>query len=303
MSLDAYILIIDDQMTNIEALGELLTDQYDVHFALSGAAALQQIAQHKPDLILLDIMMPDMDGYAVCRELQSQPDTAEIPVIFITALGMPDEESRGLDAGAVDYIVKPFNPTVVRARVRNHLAFKQAQDQLRLLAQTDGLTGLANRRYLFQRLQAEFERAQHTPNVFSLILIDVDYFKRYNDTQGHVAGDVCLQRIAGVIMSELRNSNDLMARYGGEEFCCLLPDTHLQEARLIAERIARSVTELAIPNPKAPGLNIVTISAGVAQWQSDVTQPETLLQRADQGLYAAKDAGRNQVCVGYVCGS
>ncbi|QLI80902.1 diguanylate cyclase [Chitinibacter fontanus] len=297
---DPYILVVDDQMANIEALGELLAEHYDVRFAMSGEQALAQLNKQAPDLILLDIMMPDMDGYELCRILQSKVDTAEIPVIFITALATPDEETRGLDAGAVDYIVKPFNPSIVRARVRNHLAFKHAKDQLRILAQTDSLTGLANRRFLFERLLLEFERARDLPetSMFSLVLIDVDYFKRYNDSQGHVAGDFCLQRVAGVIKSALRNPNDLMARYGGEEFCCLLAATQMHEAKLIAERICQSVSELAIPNPKAPGQHIVTISAGVAQWRSDIPTVEGLLQIADQALYNAKAAGRNRVFLG-----
>ncbi|WP_348944065.1 diguanylate cyclase [Chitinibacter sp. FCG-7] len=300
MNSDSYILVVDDQMANIEALGELLADQYDVHFALSGQAALAQVAKSKPDLILLDIMMPDMDGYAVCRQLQSQLETADIPVMFITALATPDEETRGLDAGAVDYIVKPFNPTIVRARVRNHLAFKHAKDQLRLLAQTDGLTGLANRRYLFERLQAELERVrEQAAQPFSLILIDVDHFKHYNDSQGHVAGDLCLQRVAGVLKAELRNPDDMMARYGGEEFCCLLPHTGLADAEQIALRICRRINELAIPNADVEhdAQRVVTVSAGVALCTAAMASVETLLQQADRALYTAKAAGRNQVKV------
>ncbi len=282
-----------------EVLGELLADQYDVRFAMSASQALVRIAQAQPDLILLDIMMPEMDGYELCRILRQDPATAEIPVIFITALATADEETRGLDAGAVDYIVKPFNPAIVRARVRNHLALKLAKDQLRVLARTDALTGLANRRYLIECLMLEFERARddavHPP--FSLVLMDVDYFKLYNDSQGHVAGDYCLQRVAGVIQSALRNPNDLLARYGGEEFCCLLPNTTQFEAQQIAERICSSVAELAIPHPKAIGRSFVTLSAGVAHWRADVMTMEKLLHHADQALYLAKEAGRNQVVV------
>ncbi|WP_373976382.1 diguanylate cyclase [Chitinibacter sp. SCUT-21] len=300
MNLDPYILVVDDQMAIIEALGELLGEQHDVRFALSAQQALQQIERQTPDLILLDIMMPDMDGYELCRILKSRPQTTEIPVIFITALATPAQETRGLDAGAVDYIVKPFNPAIVRARVRNHLALKHAKDQLRILAQTDSLTGLANRRYLFERLQQEFERAGALPEIaaFGIVLLDIDYFKRFNDSQGHLAGDFCLQRVTAAVKAELRHPNDLMARYGGEEFCCLLAETSPEKARQIAERICACVAELAIPHPKAPVRHIVTISAGVAHWHPECVSVEALLQIADQALYAAKAAGRNQAYFG-----
>ncbi|WP_273432231.1 diguanylate cyclase domain-containing protein [Chitinibacter tainanensis] len=298
MKTDPYVLVVDDQMANIEALGELLTAEYDVHFALSGAEALAHVREHAPDLILLDIMMPDMDGYEVCRQLQQYPPTRETPVIFITALATPEEETRGLDAGAVDYIVKPFNPAIVRARVRNHLALKQAKDQLRVLAQTDSLTSLANRRYLFERLSLAFAKALDNPQQqFAVILLDVDYFKRYNDQQGHLAGDFCLQRVAGVLKSALRNPDDVVARYGGEEFCCLLAGASLDEARGIAERICRSVAELAIPHPKALPAKIVTISAGVSAYRPSLHSLESVLQLADEALYEAKAAGRNQVMI------
>ncbi|QLG86755.1 diguanylate cyclase [Chitinibacter bivalviorum] len=297
MKNDSYILVVDDQMANIESLGESLADQYDVRFALSGQSALEVIAKSKPDLILLDIMMPDMNGYEVCRVLQSHPDTAQIPVIFITALATPEEETQGLDAGAVDYIVKPFNPSIVRARVRNHLALKYANDQLRVLSLTDSLTGLANRRHLFERLSSEIEHLQAKPETepFAIILIDIDYFKRYNDTYGHVAGDFCLQRVAGVIRSALRSPADLTARYGGEEFCCLLHQATLDEARQIAERISQSVADLEIPHLGAYERQFVTVSAGVAQWQPHMAHIESVLQAADEALYAAKATGRNKV--------
>jgi diguanylate cyclase (GGDEF)-like protein len=188
----------------------------------------------------------------------------------------------------------------VRASVRNHLAFKRAKDQLRLLAQTDGLTGLANRRYLFERLQAELERVrEQATQPFALILIDVDHFKHYNDSQGHVAGDLCLQRVAGVLKAELRNPDDLMARYGGEEFCCLLPHTTLADAEQIALRICRRINELAIPNADVEHdmHRVVTVSAGVALCTAAMASVETLLQQADRALYTAKAAGRNQVKV------
>lgn len=291
---ERYLLVVDDQMSNIEILGEVLGDEYDIHFALNAADALTQILQQAPELILLDIMMPNMDGYEFCSLLKAKSETQDIPLIFITALATPEQETRGLEAGAVDYIIKPFNAAIVRARVRNHLELKRTKDQLRVLSQTDVLTGLANRRRLFEHLDHIQEKSQQIAQTMSVLLIDVDSFKAYNDFYGHIAGDVCLQRVAGVLHAALRSVSDLAARYGGEEFCCVLRNADAELSAAIAERIRASVAALQIPHQGSVPLGIVTVSIGFVVSSAVIDHPH-LLMAADKALYAAKDAGRNQV--------
>ncbi|WP_028451727.1 diguanylate cyclase domain-containing protein [Chitinilyticum aquatile] len=291
-----YILVVDDQMSNIELLDELLGSDYEIRFALDAEGALQRIAQQLPELILLDVMMPGTDGYTLCAQLKADPVTRDIPVIFLTALATPDEETRGLEAGAVDYITKPFTPAVVRARVRNHVELKRSKDILLALSQTDVLTGLANRRFLFDRLASLLPDPEQHSRSLGLILTDVDDFKRYNDSFGHPAGDHCLQRIADVMRAALRGQGDLAARYGGEEFCCLLPDASQEQTLQIAERIRADVEALHIPHCRTARHPHVTLSIGVTHKPAGRHQPiSELLGLADQALYQAKAAGRNRV--------
>ncbi|QZA78267.1 diguanylate cyclase [Deefgea tanakiae] len=295
---DRYILVVDDQMNNIETLGEVLGDEHDIHFALSAQQALVQISQQMPELILLDIMMPDMDGFQLCEILKAKVETRDIPIIFITSLSTPAQETRGLEAGAVDYIVKPFNASIVRARVHNHLELKRTKDLLRVLSQTDALTGLANRRRLFEHLDAVQDKALRLDQPLSVLLIDVDSFKPYNDLYGHIAGDVCLQRVAGMIQSSLRSVTDMGARYGGEEFCCVLENADQELALQIAERIRANIEALHIPHLHSMVLPIVTVSVGVASsTSSNRSLHANLLMAADKALYVAKDKGRNKVIV------
>jgi PleD family two-component response regulator len=218
------ILIVDDETTNIEILAELLASDYDVIFATSGEEALAIVESARPDLILLDVMMPDIDGYEVCARLKKSASSKDISVIFITGLGDLEAETRGLSLGAVDYVTKPINPAVVRMRVRNHIELKIARDELARLAATDGLTGLANRRRFDQVLATECSRLRRSKGRLSLIMIDIDHFKAFNDTYGHVAGDGCLRQVGGAIGSVIHRTPDLAARYGGEEFSCILPE-------------------------------------------------------------------------------
>ncbi|MBE9608108.1 diguanylate cyclase domain-containing protein [Chitinilyticum piscinae] len=292
----SYVLVVDDQMSNIELLGELLGDDYDIRFALDAESALRLIAQQAPELILLDVMMPVMDGYQLCARLKAEPATRDLPIIFLTALSSPEEETRGLEAGAVDYITKPFTPAVVRARVRNHIELKRSKDILLALSQTDVLTGLANRRFLFDRLASLLPDPEEHSRSLGLILTDVDDFKLYNDSFGHPAGDLCLQRIAGVMRAALRSQGDLAARYGGEEFCCLLPDATEELTTQIAERIRREVEALKIPHCRQARHPHVTLSIGITSKPAGQHQPiNKLLSLADQALYQAKANGRNRV--------
>ncbi len=224
----ASVLVVDDDVTNIMMLAQLLQTDYDVIFATGGAQALELAASALPDLILLDVVMPGLDGYAVCAHLKADPLTTHIPVIFLTGLEEDDTESRCLEIGAVDYVTKPFNAAVVRSRVRNHVELKQMRDALLEQAATDVLTGLANRRRFDEALATECQRLSRTRATLALIMIDVDHFKLFNDKYGHVGGDDCLRALADALRASMSRAPDLAARYGGEEFACILPETTLR---------------------------------------------------------------------------
>lgn len=289
------ILIVDDTPTNIQVLAENLINDYRVKVAASGETALETIAlQGAPDLILLDVMMPDMDGYEVCRRLKEDPQTSAIPVIFVTALNGGEDEERGLNLGALDYITKPFYLPVVKARIRNHIRLKQMTDMLEAMAWIDGLTGVPNRRRFDQALENEWKRAQRNHLPLAMILVDVDYFKAYNDSHGHGAGDLCLKQVATLLAAMVSRSGDLVARYGGEEFVMLMPETDAEGARRIAERLCLNIESQQIPHSGSEVSCQVTISAGYAAMIPEAEQAASaLLDEADRMLYLAKNAGRN----------
>ncbi|MBH9577935.1 diguanylate cyclase [Inhella proteolytica] len=294
------LLVVDDQPINIQALYRSFAADHQVFMATTGRQALQVAEQQRPDLILLDLELPDMDGLAVCQALKAQELTRDIPVIFVTAHGNDEVETRGLEAGAVDFIHKPINPAVVRARVRTHLTLKQQSDQLRRLAFIDGLTGLHNRRALDERLNAELRHAARTAQPLALAMIDVDFFKAYNDHYGHQAGDDALRAVAQALQRGMLRPVDLAARYGGEEFVCLLPETEAPGALAVAERLRAAVQALALPHARSSVAEVLTVSIGVAAWLASAGRPmltpDTLLQAADAALYDAKHGGRNRVC-------
>ena len=212
------LLIVDDQPVNIQALHRVFAADCQVLMATDGARAPQLCRDRQPDLVLLDVQMPGMDGHELCAEMKADPLLRSIAVIFVTAQDQPEDETRALDAGAADFITKPFNATVVRARVRTQLTLKAQADLLRELAFVDGLTGVHNRRHFDERFMAEARRAQRTRAPLAVVLADVDHFKRYNDALGHLAGDDCLRRVAAALRACLRRPSDLLARYGAEEF-------------------------------------------------------------------------------------
>lgn len=292
----ATVLVVDDDAMNIAILARLLEPEFDVVFATSGKQALELIARVLPDLVLLDVMMPDMDGYTVCTQLKADPLTAGIPIIFVTGIQETDSESYGLELGAADYITKPFNPNVVRARVRNHVELKRARDRLLALASSDGLTGLANRRAFDTALEFECKRLARTSAPLGLILLDIDYFKPFNDLYGHVAGDECLRRVADQISGAMARAGDLAARYGGEEFACILPDTGLDGTVAIAERIKMKINAMAISHAGSKVATSLTASFGaVSTVCGEGTGVEAILRSADACLYRAKVDGRNRV--------
>ncbi len=291
------ILIVDDDPINIELLIGILEDDYELLIATSGESAIEIAIENHPDLILLDVMMPGMNGYEVCDRLKQYPDTAGSLVIFITGLGEDDAQIRGLAAGAVDYVSKPINPAIVARRVANHIELKRARDRLTRLALLDGLTGLSNRRSFDRALDLECQRLRRASlGHLSLILLDIDYFKLFNDTYGHHAGDVCLKRVADAIMANIRRANDFAGRYGGEEFVCILPETSCESALRLAERIRTGILEMALPHAGSKTASIVTASFGVVTVEAGMdVAPGVLVAAADTLLYGAKNQGRNRV--------
>jgi diguanylate cyclase (GGDEF)-like protein len=290
------ILIVDDVPANIMVMNEILKNEYEVFFARSGADALEISFSEKPDLILLDIMMPGMDGYEVCGRLKADPQTKGIPVIFVTAMGEVADETRGLEIGAIDYIIKPVSPPIVRARVKNHIELKKYRDILENLSLIDGLTGIANRRHFDEVFDREWRRALRFTNPLSMIMIDIDFFKDYNDCYGHLEGDECLRTIARIIKESVNRGGDTVARYGGEEFSVLLPMTGAEKAFYLAEKVRENIEKMRIPNFRSEINGYVTVSVGVA---TDIpqrnTSPSTLIDNADKALYLAKNGGRNRV--------
>jgi len=291
------ILIVDDEPLNLQVLAGLLEDEYDVLAATDGEQALELARSALPDLVLLDVMMPGMDGYEVCARLRASPATAGLPIIFITGLDDDQAETRGLELGAVDYVAKPVVPQILCRRVRNHVDLKRSHDRLARLATTDGLTGIANRRRFDQGLELECRRLGRTSaGRLALIMIDIDHFKAFNDTYGHMAGDACLKAVAGVIATHAHRANDVVARYGGEEFACILPETDHEGALAVAERIRLGICELAIPHAASATAAWVTASLGVVSATSGVAiAPSELLVATDIQLYRAKSAGRNRI--------
>ncbi len=290
------LLVVDDQPSNIAILYDIFKQECEVCMATSGAAALDFCATRTPDLILLDIVMPDMHGFAVCAALKADSATADIPIIFVTGKNDPLNEARALDEGGSDFISKPFAATVVKARVRVHLLLRIQAQALRQLALSDALTGLANRRNFDDTLAAEWRRCSRSGAELALLMVDVDHFKAFNDSYGHQAGDRCLQAIAAVLDQTLSRSHDLAARYGGEEFACILPETGFDGALRVAEQLLAAVAALHIVHAGAPTQQL-SVSIGMA-----VLRPRrelafaALIDQADQQLYLAKAAGRGRVC-------
>ncbi|WP_324770076.1 diguanylate cyclase [Pokkaliibacter plantistimulans] len=289
------VLIVDDEKSNLKILSDLLRDDVRVILAKSGEQAIAKAEQYRPDLVLLDIVMPKMNGFDVIQHLKQQASTSTIPVIFVSALGDTDNEVRGFDLGACDYIQKPFQSSLVRARVKLHLQLAKQRLLLEKLANIDPLTAIANRRKFSDKLQLEWTRCQHDDRPLSLVMIDIDYFKQFNDRYGHAAGDEALSKVAQALEGQLERSTDFVARYGGEEFVLVLPDTDQHDAQEVVERCRAAVAALKIRHETAGG-EFLTISLGGATCSGrDGEAHEQLLQRADAMLYQAKQQGRDCV--------
>ncbi|MES2299961.1 MAG: diguanylate cyclase [Pseudomonadota bacterium] len=292
------VLVVDDQPLNIRLLHQILAREHDVFMATSGEQALDFCQKTPPDLVLLDVVMPGMDGLTLCRHLKQLLDTAAIPVIFVTAGTNAEEENACWEAGGVDFVNKPVNPLTLRNRVNAHLQLKFNSDALRAMALMDGLTGVANRRFFDETLAMEWRRAMRSGSHLALVMLDVDFFKRYNDRYGHQAGDECLKLVAGALKANLNRPSDLLARYGGEEFACLLPETDGEGALRTAERLEAVVRALGIAHLGSDLTDVVTISLGAAvMLPTAESASAALIGQADAQLYRAKGLGRGRACI------
>nr|WP_295770937.1 diguanylate cyclase [Rhodoferax sp.] len=291
------LLVVDDQPINIQVMHQVFGADYQVFMATNGSQALAICQANPPDLVLLDVVMPGMDGFEVCIQLKAHDATRNIPVIFVTAHSDAAQETHGLSVGAVDFISKPVNPAVVRARVKTHLTLKFQSDLLRNLVFLDGLSGVYNRRYFDQQLGVEWARAARNSTPLSVIMVDVDHFKLFNDRYGHQAGDDCLRQIALTLKSGLRRPADLVARYGGEEFACILPDTGFDDALAMAQEMERMVRAQKIPHEFSQFDGVVTASLGLSTRTAKAGgDAVALVGLADAQLYQAKQTGRGHVC-------
>ena len=296
------LLVVDDQPVNIQVLYQAFSADHQVLMATGGEQALALCAAQQPDLVLLDVVMPGMDGHEVCRRLKADSATRDIPVIFVTARSDEAAETLGLEIGAADFISKPINPNIVRARVRTQLTLKAQSDLLRQWVYIDGLTGVFNRRHFDERLASEWGRAARNGTALSVLLLDVDFFKRYNDRYGHQAGDDCLRRVAACLKSGVRRPADLVARYGGEEFVCLLPDTDLPGALMVARQLGAAVHALQIEHADSAAAGVITVSLGAccqpgrAAAGAVARSAAALMRGADAQLYRGKLSGRHQTC-------
>ena len=293
--MNSRILIVDDNEINTRLLAGLLEDEYKILTAKDGKEGFETALAESPDLILLDVTMPGMDGYTACEELKTNAQTRNIPIIFVTAMDEMEDEARGLELGAIDYITKPFSPQIVKARVRNHLELKLYRDRLMKMSMYDGLTQIPNRRQFDQTAGQEWQRGIRKQQPMSLLLLDIDFFKQYNDFYGHLKGDDCLKQVATSVTKQLHRPTDLAARYGGEEFACVLPETDAEGAQHVAQRIVESMEALNIEHQKSAVCPHVTVSIGIVSAMPD---PEVdlldFIQESDKALYQAKQSGRNR---------
>ncbi|WP_303871266.1 diguanylate cyclase domain-containing protein [Acetobacterium wieringae] len=297
------LLVVDDSTENTQLLAEALVEKYDVTVANSGKAALTMATQKPlPDLILLDLSMPEMNGFEVSKQIQLEESTMSIPIIFLTTLSDKENKAYGAQTGAVDFISKPFDLSSVEQKIKYQLALKHYREILSNTADIDALTQISNRRRFQETLAIEIRKARRNKTPLSLIRIDIDCFKLYNQTYGHAEGDACLQEVAGTIEKTLKRAGDLAARWEGEEFICLLPDTNLKGAAHVAEIIRKTVVNMKIPHQTSPIAKFITLSLGVATGvhldkSASDSSLTTLLARSETALTRAKKAGRNQIFI------
>lgn len=280
------VLIVDDAPSNIRVMAAVLQEQHRVKTAMSGQQCIEMAIKYKPDLILLDIEMPGLSGYQVCEELKSMDETRDIPIIFVTGRVNIEDEEMGLRIGAVDYITKPIRPVILSARVDTHVTLKRQQDRLIKMAMHDQLTGLFNRHYMLEIVGQKLARARRHKTPLTVMLIDIDHFKKINDTHGHIVGDQILEHVGQFLFEQCR-VEDTVARFGGEEFVVLMEPCGLNQAHYKAELMRDELSRLT-------PLDIdLTVSIGIAELNDEDNDFSALLKRADDALYKAKKSGRN----------
>ena len=290
------IMIAEDNAMMRNLFRRTFAHDYRIVEAVNGTQALTLAEAERPDLIVLDILMPDLNGHEVLKRLKADSRFNDVPVVFLTGMTETDDELKGLELGAVDYWTKPIQPHIARARARNYLELKRSRDALAELAFQDGLTGIANRRAFDETLDREWRRARRSDEPVCVILADVDHFKAYNDSRGHGAGDECLSRVAAIFQDHMQRAGDFTARYGGEEFVCLLAKTDITSGAIVAEKIRSAIELAALPHGASDVSEVVTMSFGVAACMPEVLPTaQDLTETADNALYRAKRAGRNRV--------
>ena len=293
------ILVVDDMTTTLLLLHDLLKDTYEVKIAKSGTKALEILeSPNDIDLILLDIEMPDINGYDVCKRIKNNETIKNIPIIFITGRTSQEDEEYGLNLGAIDYITKPFNKAIVKLRIKNYLDLKIKNDMLEKLSMYDGLTNIRNRRFFDETFEKTFSEIKRDKKSLAVLMIDIDFFKLYNDNYGHGQGDETLRKVAKALEKTIKRASDFVARYGGEEFVILLKDINKDGVEAVANNLLNAIRELKITHEFSKIENYVTVSIGVSYYNSssDITKLELLL-KADETLYNVKNSGRNNFAI------
>lgn len=293
------ILVVDDMTTTLLLIHDLLKDTYEVKIAKSGTKALEILeSPNDIDLILLDIEMPEINGYDVCKRIKNNETIKNIPIIFITGRTSQEDEEYGLNLGAIDYITKPFNKAIVKLRIKNYLDLKIKNDMLEKLSMYDGLTNIRNRRFFDETFEKTFNEIKRDKKSLAVLMIDIDFFKPYNDNYGHGQGDETLRKVAKALEKTIKRASDFVARYGGEEFVILLKDINKDGVEAVANNLLNAVRELKITHEFSKIENYVTISIGASFYNSnsDVTKLELLL-KADETLYNVKNSGRNNFAI------
>lgn len=302
-----HVLVVDDNPQNLKVLGNILKENtdYNLSFAMSGEEALDYIKKNVPDMVLLDVMMPGMDGFKVCTKIRESENAAEVPVLFITAKSEPEDIIKGFKVGGVDYITKPFNEAELLMRINTHMELKRARDlleeknrelieaygKIEHLALTDTLTGIANRRYITNLMGKEASRSRRNGALFSLIMCDIDFFKKVNDTYGHDTGDYVLCEVSRIIQENIRKQ-DIVSRWGGEEFLIMLPETGGESAVSVAEKLRATIERF--PMEFGDHKFSITMTFGVSVYESELGI-EKSIKKADNALYEGKQTGRNRV--------
>ena len=293
------ILVVDDMTTTLLLLHDLLKDTYEVKIAKSGTKALEILeSPNDIDLILLDVEMPDINGYEVCKRIKNNETIKNIPIIFITGRTSQEDEEYGLNLGAIDYITKPFNKAIVKLRIKNYLNLKIKNDMLEKLSMYDGLTNIRNRRFFDETFEKTFNEIKRDKKSLAVLMIDIDFFKPYNDNYGHGQGDETLRKVAKALEKTIKRASDFVARYGGEEFVILLKDINKDGVEAVANNLLNAIRELKITHEFSKIENYVTVSIGVSYYNSssDITKLELLL-KADETLYNVKNSGRNNFAI------